>query len=109
MIYNQWYVILESKELKKGKPLKVKRLNENLALWRDETGNVCCIVDRCCHRGASLGCGQIIDSQLECPFHGFLYDKKGRVTLIPANGKNSKVPETQFVRAFATYENHGLI
>jgi hypothetical protein len=36
MIYNQWYVILESKELKGRKPLRVKRFNENLTLWRNE-------------------------------------------------------------------------
>jgi phenylpropionate dioxygenase-like ring-hydroxylating dioxygenase large terminal subunit len=75
MIYNQWYVILESKELKKNKPLKITRLNEKLSLWRDENGNVGCIADKCCHRGVSLSCGKIIDGELECPFHGFMYDK----------------------------------
>ena len=87
MIYNQWYVILESKELKGNKPLRVKRLNEQLALWRDSKGQACCIADRCCHRGASLSCGKVINGKLECPFHGFLYDKSGKVTLNPANGK----------------------
>ena len=66
MIYNQWYIILESKELKRSKPLKVRRLNEQLSLWRDKNGNACCIADKCCHRGASLSCGNIIDGKLEC-------------------------------------------
>jgi phenylpropionate dioxygenase-like ring-hydroxylating dioxygenase large terminal subunit len=109
MIYNQWYVILESKELKKNKPLRIKRLNETLSMWRDHTGHACCIEDRCCHRGASLGCGQIVDGKLECPFHGFQYDKTGRVTLIPAIGKNNKVPESQKVKAYETYEAYGFI
>jgi hypothetical protein len=30
MICNQWYLILESKEVKRGRPLRVKRLNEYL-------------------------------------------------------------------------------
>jgi phenylpropionate dioxygenase-like ring-hydroxylating dioxygenase large terminal subunit len=109
MIYNQWYVILESKELKKHKPLRIKRLNENLALWRDENSKVCCIEDKCCHRGASLSCGKIINGNLECPFHGFIYDKTGRVKMIPANGKNKAVPETMTVKGFTTYESDGLI
>jgi phenylpropionate dioxygenase-like ring-hydroxylating dioxygenase large terminal subunit len=108
MIYNQWYVILDSKELK-GKPLRVKRLNENLALWRDENGKVCCIADRCCHRGVSLACGKILNGKLECPFHGFVYDKSGKVTVIPANGKNKQVPETMKVQSYTTFEGYGLI
>lgn len=108
MIYNQWYVILESSELK-GKAIKVKRLNENMALWRDKDGKACCIEDRCCHRGASMGCGNIIDGKLECPFHGFLYNNEGKVELIPANGKKKPVPETMKVKSYKTYEAHGLI
>jgi phenylpropionate dioxygenase-like ring-hydroxylating dioxygenase large terminal subunit len=109
MIPNQWYVILESKELKRNKPLRLKRLNEDLVLWRDKEDQVCCIADRCCHRGVSLSCGKIIDGSLECPFHGFIYDKSGKVKIIPANGKNRSVPETMFVRAFKTFESFGLI
>jgi phenylpropionate dioxygenase-like ring-hydroxylating dioxygenase large terminal subunit len=108
MIPNQWYVILESKELK-NKSLKIKRLNETLALWRDGKGNVCCIADRCCHRGASLGCGKIIEGKLECPFHGFLYDKTGKVEVIPANGKSKPTPDTMRVKAYRIFEAHGFI
>jgi len=108
MIYNQWYVILDSDELK-NKPLRVKRLNEDLALWRVENGKACCIADKCCHRGVSLACGKISEGKLECPFHGFIYDKTGKVTLIPANGKNTKVPETMKVQSYTTYEKYGLI
>jgi len=109
MIPNQWYVILDSRELGAKKALKIKRLNEELSLWRDETGAVCCIADRCCHRGVSLSCGKIEDGMLECPFHGFMYDKTGRVTIIPANGKNSKPPASMAVKAYKTYERYGLI
>lgn len=109
MIYNQWYVILESKELKKHKPLRVKRFNEYLSLWRDENNSVCCISDKCCHRGVSLSCGKIVDGKLECPFHGFIYDRSGKVTVIPANGRNHPVPETMKVQAYKIFEAYGLI
>jgi phenylpropionate dioxygenase-like ring-hydroxylating dioxygenase large terminal subunit len=109
MIYNQWYVILESKELKKRKPLKIRRFSEYLALWRDDSNYVCCIDDKCCHRGVSLSCGRIINGKLECPFHGFIYDKSGKVRTIPANGKSSTVPEVMKVRAYKTFEAYGLI
>lgn len=109
MIYNQWYVILESKEVTNGKPLRIIRLNESLVLWRDTHNDLCCIADRCCHRGASLACGKIIDGKIECPFHGFIYDKSGNVEVIPANGRNTPVPETMRVKSFKTFEDFGLI
>lgn len=109
MIRNQWYVILDSREVGKSKPLKVKRLNETMTLWRDKSGKVNCISDRCCHRGASLAAGKLVDGMVECPFHGFLFDGEGKVRLMPANGKNSKIPESQHVHAFPVYENYGLI
>jgi phenylpropionate dioxygenase-like ring-hydroxylating dioxygenase large terminal subunit len=109
MIYNQWYVILESKELKKKKPLRLMRLNEQLSLWRDENNDVCCISDKCCHRGVSLSCGRIVKGRLECPFHGFIYDKSGKVQVIPANGKNRPVPETMKVKSYKTFEGYGFI
>jgi phenylpropionate dioxygenase-like ring-hydroxylating dioxygenase large terminal subunit len=109
MIYNQWYVVLESKELKQSKPLRAKRFNENLALWRNENRKACCIADKCCHRGVSLSCGRIIKGKLECPFHGFIYDELGKVEIIPANGKNKPTPETMKVKAYTTFEAYGLI
>ena len=109
MIFNQWYVVLDSKELRKGKPLRIRRFNEYLAFWRDESGNACCISDRCCHRGASVSSGKINGNNLECPFHGFVFDKYGKVQVIPANGKNKPVPETMKVPYYSTYEKHGLI
>lgn len=109
MIYNQWYVILESREVKRNKTLKVTRLNQTMVLWRDENGKVCCIADRCCHRGASLSCGKLVDGKIECPFHGFLFGGDGKVKLIPANGKNAVIPESQRVNSYVTYEKYGLI
>jgi len=109
MIHNQWYVILDSKEVGRKKPLKVTRLNETMAIWRDETGKVNCISDRCCHRGASLSCGKVVDGKIECPFHGFLFDGDGKVKLIPANGKNAKISESQHVKAYPTFEKYGFI
>ena len=109
MIYNQWYIILETKELKARKPLKVIRFNKDLVLWRNEKGKICCIDDRCCHRGASLSCGRILKGKLECPFHGFIYNEYGGVESIPANGKNNPVPKEMKVSYYKTFEGYGFI
>lgn len=109
MINNQWYLVLDSVEIKKNRPRKIKRLGIDLSFWRDQHGEICCIEDKCCHRGASLACGKIVNGMLECPFHGFLYSKTGRVEVIPANGKNAAVPLNFSVKSYATYEAYGYI
>ncbi len=108
MIQNQWYAIMQSKEVGK-KPVGVTRMNEKLVLWRDSAGNLSCVYDICCHRGASLALGCVKEDQIECPFHGFLYDSTGKVTRIPANGKSAQVAERYHVHAYPVQEAHGFI
>jgi phenylpropionate dioxygenase-like ring-hydroxylating dioxygenase large terminal subunit len=108
MIPNQWYILMESKEVK-DKPVGVTRMGEKLVFWRDASGQVSCLRDRCVHRGVELSKGQVIHDHLQCPFHGFEYDASGRITVIPANGKNAPVPEVFRVHSYPTYEAHGLI
>ena len=57
MIRNQWYVVLESQEVK-AKPVGVTRMGEKLVFWRDGQGRVHCLFDKCCHRGAALSAGR---------------------------------------------------
>jgi phenylpropionate dioxygenase-like ring-hydroxylating dioxygenase large terminal subunit len=109
VIKNQWYAVLDSKQLKKNKLMGVTRLSEKLVFWRDENNEVHCIFDKCCHRGASLSKGKIINNHVECPFHGFQYDSSGKVNYIPANGKNSKVSDRYKVNAYLVQEAYGLI
>lgn len=108
MIPNQWYMVMDSSQVK-DKPVGVTRLGEKLVFWRDHTGQVSCLHDKCVHRGAQLSQGKLISGHLQCPFHGFEYDSSGRITLIPANGRNTPVPERFKVHSYPTYEAHGFI
>lgn len=108
MIRNQWYVVLDSSQVK-DKPVGVTRLGEKLVLWRAEQGKLACIADRCCHRGVALSPGKLVGGRLQCPFHGFEYDATGRVTLIPANGRNASVPKVFKVHSYPVHEAHDFI
>ncbi|HUX22151.1 MAG TPA: aromatic ring-hydroxylating dioxygenase subunit alpha [Spirochaetia bacterium] len=108
MIRNQWYAVLESKELK-SKPIGTTRLGERMVFWRDSAGKAVCFFDRCAHRGASLALGACLEGRIQCPFHGLEYDPSGRCVLIPANGRNQPVPESFRVRAYPTHEAYGII
>ncbi len=109
MIRNQWYVILESKEIKPGKVVGVRRMGERLVLWREAGGKLGCAVDFCPHRGARLSQGQIIGECVECPFHGFIYDPSGACKLIPANGRNAQIPKAFHLQSYPVQEAHGWV
>jgi len=109
MIPNQWYVVLGSREVKRGKLLGVTRLGERLVLARDQEGKVFCLRERCAHRGAALSAGKLVGDCIQCPFHGFQYDASGRGVLIPANGRDAPVPDRFHVVSYPVYESHGLI
>jgi len=108
MIRNQWYVVLESHEVR-NKPVGVTRLGEKLVFWRDSRGMVHCLADPCIHRGAALSAGECIGDHVRCPFHGLEFDGTGRCRVIPANGATKPVPETFVAPAYATHEEHGFI
>jgi len=109
MIRNQWYAILPSKEVKKGKILAVIRLNLELALFRDEKGKIGCVIDKCSHRGARLSKGRVEGECIRCPFHGLEFDKEGKCRLIPANGRSSIPDERYNVESLQVIEKNGII
>jgi phenylpropionate dioxygenase-like ring-hydroxylating dioxygenase large terminal subunit len=109
MIRNRWYAALDAAEVPTGKLVGVRRFGEDLALFRDGEGRVVCLADRCVHRGAALSAGRVRDGHVECPFHGFRYDARGRCRLIPAAGRSAEVPERFRVRAYSALEAHGFV
>ncbi len=94
-----WYAILPSISLpKKSKPLAIERFGLSLVLWRTENNHVTIFLDRCPHRGAQLSLGKIINNCIECPFHGFRFDREGKCVLAPEFDKAIPGLElTQFI------------
>ena len=109
MIPNQWYAVLESREVKPGKPIGVTRMGEKMVFWRDQAGQVIAMSDLCPHRGVALSAGKVKGDCIMCPFHGFEFDNSGRCVLIPANGKNSPIPKAFQVKSYPAYEAHDFI
>ncbi len=109
MIPGMWYVVLESTEVKHGRPVGVTRMGEKLVFWRDSQGRVVCQRDLCAHRGVALSAGKLCGDRIRCPFHGLEYDATGRCQVIPANGRTAPVPEQFRVHTYPTREEHGFI
>jgi phenylpropionate dioxygenase-like ring-hydroxylating dioxygenase large terminal subunit len=109
MIRNQWYIVLESKEVKPDRPVGVKRLGENLVFWRSSSGHVNAMWDRCPHMNAPLHKGKINNEQIACPFHGMEFDESGQCRYIPSIGASGTPPKVLRARSYPTYEDQEFI
>ena len=64
--------------------MAVTLLDQDLVLWRDQTGKLQGLHDRCPHRGAKLSAGKLINGFLQCAYHGWKFDGTGECKLVPA-------------------------
>jgi phenylpropionate dioxygenase-like ring-hydroxylating dioxygenase large terminal subunit len=68
------------------RPVRLIVAGEPLALFRDRSGKVGALIDRCPHRGVALSLGRVTpDGTLECPFHGWRFDVAGANRAVPLN------------------------
>lgn len=111
LIPRQWYPILLSNSLKKDKPLSLKRLGKELVLWRDQTGQANAAPAACPHRGADLGLGSIKNGglHLQCKYHGFCFNRKGRCVDVPCEGKDATIPRSLDLKILDIQEEGGFI
>jgi phenylpropionate dioxygenase-like ring-hydroxylating dioxygenase large terminal subunit len=109
MIPNQWYAILESNEIGKGKIIGVTRMGEKMVAWRTNSGQLSIMEEKCPHRGVSLRVGKLTGDCIKCPFHGFEYTTTGACKMVPANGKHAEPPKALHVRTYPVVEEHGFV
>lgn len=110
MFINFWYPACESKELEAGKPLHVKMLGLDFAVFRDSKGVAHCLANVCVHRGASLAHGKVKGDTVECPYHGWQFrGDDGTCTKIPSLGKDGKIPARAKVDTYPVQEKYGLV
>ena len=109
MFINFWYAAALGKDVTAEKPLKVKMLGQNFALFRDSNGVARCVSDICIHRCASLAGGKVKGDCVECPYHGWQFDGDGACTRIPSMGVNAKIPARAKIDGYPTAERYGLV
>lgn len=108
---DHWYVLAMSTELK-DKPLVRTLYDTPIVLFRGKDGAVGALLDRCPHRNVPLSMGQVLgDSTLECPYHGWRFDRRGGCTHIPSLCEEARAKDSPSWRAtaFAVREIAGWI
>ena len=104
-----WYVVALSEHLTSNTVLERTVLGEWLAIFRDEEGKPVALRDRCMHRNSRLSRGNICQGKIQCPYHGWVYDKTGKVVAVPAEGENFKATNARRTQNYDTKEQDGYV
>lgn len=102
-----WYPLLASKKLKAGKAVRVTFAGEPIVIVRTATGKLFALEDRCAHRQVPLSAGVVDGENIQCCYHGWVYDCTGKCVNIPYVGKSESIPKG--VRHYPCREDYGLI
>ena len=108
-----WYPVCGVNRVGKSKPIRVRMLGEDIAVFRGKTkGEVHALTDICPHRGARLSEGDChYEGTVSCPYHGWTFDGTGKNVAVLSEGPNSLVcakPGTE-ARSYPTQVLKGIV
>jgi vanillate O-demethylase monooxygenase subunit len=103
---NAWYVAAWSHEVG-ADLLSRKLLGEPVLFFRDRSGALAALADRCPHRFAPLRLGRLKGDAVECGYHGLQFDRTGACVANP----HGDIPTSANcrVRSYPVAERHGAI
>ncbi len=90
-------------------PLALRRLGEDLVLFRDKGGRLGLVHKHCPHRNASLEFGIVNERGLRCCYHGWLFDVDGTLLEAPAEQDSERLSTQVRLGAYPVREYRGLI
>jgi phenylpropionate dioxygenase-like ring-hydroxylating dioxygenase large terminal subunit len=104
-IHNDWYIAAWGAEIK-GRPFARTILNQPMVLYRERSGKVAALEDRCCHRGTPLAHGTVVPEGLQCGYHGLVFDASGTCVRVPGQ---EHVPAQARVKSYPVVEQDELV
>jgi phenylpropionate dioxygenase-like ring-hydroxylating dioxygenase large terminal subunit len=105
-VRNAWYVGAWADELAPGAMLSRTLLGEPVLFYRQQSGAVAALEDRCCHRGLPLSHGWVVEDHVQCGYHGLVYDGSGACVKVPGQ---DRVPAQARVRSYPVVEQDHLL
>src|SRR6266702_2722348 len=79
-----WQPVALASAVAAGKAIGIHILNEELTLYRGESGEPHLVGKRCAHRGTELRAGWVEGDCIRCFYHGWKYDPTGQCIEQPA-------------------------
>lgn len=107
----QWYAVCFEENLPEGaEPLAFSAFGHALVLWRDGSGTLRAVADRCPHRLAKLSEGRVRNGDLECQYHGWAFEgSAGACVSIPQLADGAAIPARACVPPHAVAVREGIV
>ena len=104
-----WHPVATSQDLKENPVRSVRILGETLTLFRDRSGCLGLVGQRCAHRRVDLKYGIPEQDGLRCPYHGWLYSAEGRCLEQPAEAAGTEFQKGIKLPSYPVEELGGLV
>ena len=101
-----WHAVMPLSLLAQG-PQPFTLLGESIVLFLDAQGQPAALKDRCCHRTAKLSKGACHNGHLQCAYHGWQYNRDGRVVVIPQYAPEREIPLDYGTPAYRCVARYG--
>ena len=102
-----WFAVAASDEIAKGEVAIRHYFDQDLVVFRTESGTVSVFDPYCPHLGAHLGHGGRVEGErLRCPFHGWAFDTEGVCREI---SYAKRIPESARAAHWPTLERNGFV
>ena len=82
-------------------------LDMPIVFYRKEDGSPVALIDRCSHRFAPLSTGRVIGDDLQCGYHGLVFDCAGKCVSNPHN--DGKPLSAANIESFVLHERFGFM
>ena len=110
LLRRYWQPVCPVAELTDEKPKKrIRIMCEDLVAFRDGSGKIGVVEDRCAHRGVSLYYGFVEQDGLRCPYHGWKYDVSGKCMEIPSEPETSDFCTEISLTSYPCVERGGIV
>lgn len=109
LLRRYWYPISLAQDITDDTPTKfVRILGEDLVIFKDKSGRLGLLADKCSHRNASLVYGRVEERGISCAYHGWLYDCEGNILETPPE-INEAITKSVKQTAYKIQEHIGLL
>lgn len=110
LLRRYWHPVAAAGEVTDEQPIKaVRRLGEDLVVYRDKSGGYGLVAEQCPHRSASLAFGRVDAEGIRCPYHGWKFDAAGKCLEQPAEPPGSTFKERIRHTAYPVEKLGGLL
>jgi phenylpropionate dioxygenase-like ring-hydroxylating dioxygenase large terminal subunit len=102
---NAWYAAAWEREIGSA-PYPARILGDDVAIFRGASGKYVALADACPHRKVPLSMGRVQGDDIECGYHGLVFDCAGSCVRTPGG---DRPPQGAHVRSYPIEPRYGLL